>query len=346
MYINDIVAKWILSMKKIAIVTEGDIQLGMGHITRSLALAEHLRTCGLVIFVTHSPREIQDKIRNQGFEVMVDKDYEKSIQSFAPDVVVIDKLHVEEKLARFIRQYLACRLVIIGNVSSANQYAHLVVNAVIGAGLHNVRYQDIIYGTLYLEGPAYVVLRDQFYRLRGQYRKKSDINKILLMFGGSDPANLTCQILKQLFAVKDIKQITICLGLMFPHEDELRHLLELQNSRSSNFPMVHVVRDIKNVPYLMIQHDFLLTSAGITLFEAFCLGVPVLAFFQNELQRTIFSSYPFTMQDSNQPNVWLLMKQQHEHYEDYLDRVRPMESGQGVHEIVAAIAGQEATICD
>jgi UDP-2,4-diacetamido-2,4,6-trideoxy-beta-L-altropyranose hydrolase len=331
-------------MKRIAIVTEGDVQMGMGHVTRSLALAEKLRAHGTVIFATHSPPEVQHKIEAQGFQVMVDMEYEKSLQSFIPDVVVIDKLQVEEKLAKHIRYNLGCRLAILGNISPANQHAHVVVNAVIGADLSNVRRQDSVNGTLYLEGPAYVVLRDEFYRLRGQYCKKSEINNVLLMFGGSDPANLTCQMLGQLFRAKGIQQITICLGLMFPHGAELRHLLDEQASKSANLPLIQIVRDISNVPDLMIRHDFLLTSAGITLFEAFSLEIPVLAFFQNKLQRTIFHGYPFTMENANVSNLLPLMKQQQQNYEAYLDNIRPLKSGRGIFEIVDSIISEDAVV--
>jgi len=323
-------------MKRIAIVTEGDVQMGMGHVTRSLALAEQLRAHGTVIFATHSPPEVQRKIEAQGFQVMVDMSYETCLQSCIPDVVVVDKLNVEEELARYIRHELGCRLAIVGNISPANQYANLVINAVIGAGLKNVRRRDGVTGTLYLEGPAYIVLREEFYQRQGLYKHRSELTNVLLLFGGADPANLTCATLGRLLGDKKIKKITACLGVMNPHGDKIKDLLASSSARANT---IDILYDTDTVSQMLLEHDIVLTSFGITLFEAFSLEVPALAFFQNVLQQTMAMDFPMTYDYKKIIDLCAFIRQQHKTYSSYLNLIRPLQSGTGVNEIVDMIVG-------
>lgn len=327
-------------MKKIAIVTEGDSQMGLGHIVRNLALGEKLRAEGTVVFVTHSPPEVQHKIKTQGFHVMTDINYEVSLERYAPDVVVIDKLQVEEKLAKYIRYDLGCKLAIIGNVSPANQHAHLVVNAVVGAGLENVKRLDKATGTIYLEGPAYIVLRDEFYQRRGSYEYHPELSNVLLIFGGADPNNLTCATLDKLLDDESIKKITICLGVMYQHEDKIRNIL---SSRPVKEKVVSILHDVDNVAQILSENDIVLTSLGITLFEAFSMEIPALAFFQNVLQQTMTKNFPMTYDYERIADLCAFVRQKHRAYTDYLNLIRPLQSGAGANEIVDIIVGSSAT---
>ncbi len=99
-----------------------------------------------------------------------------------------------------------------------------------------------------------------------------------MIFGGSDPSNLTS---KTLDAISEYNfEITIVLGPHFVYFDELKEALrKCKDAR--------VLRDISNVAELMYESDLVITSLGLTTFEAFCTGTPTIVICQNELQRNL-----------------------------------------------------------
>lgn len=318
----------------IVFIVEGGAETGMGHVVRSLALAERLTRYAPVTFVTQSAEIIRRKIALCRFPILSCNNYTTSLEQIAPTIVIIDKPDVQESLAEFIQYDLGARLCIFGNVSAANQHAHVVVNAVIGAEKQNIRRQDTITGTTYLEGPSYVVLRKEFYQQQGLYRYNPELSSVLLLFGGADPANLTCRTLRVLLDSSNIDRITVCLGAVCPNEDEVRQILANRFVRTS---IVNILHDMDSVAWMMLKHDIVLTSFGVTLLEAFSLEVPAVAFFQNDLQRFMSAGFPMTYEYDQIPDLSTLIQQKHEAYSNYLDLIRPLRVGTGVDEIIDLI---------
>src|SRR5690606_26592707 len=101
--------------------------------------------------------------------------------------------------------------------SPANADAHLVVNAIIGTRFENRRYHDPETGVLYLEGPRYVMLGETFRKHRNAHVHTGRPERVLLMFGGSDQANLTCRAAKRFREAGSRAALTVCVGALYPH---------------------------------------------------------------------------------------------------------------------------------
>jgi spore coat polysaccharide biosynthesis predicted glycosyltransferase SpsG len=309
--------------------------MGMGHISRCISLAKRLLPSADVRFITKSDDQVVAIIREAGFEAdVINAEYETVLDGLNCDTVVVDKLDVEESLARCIREQKKCRLCIMGNLSTANKYANVVVNAVIGSQLRNRRHKDSVTGTLFLEGPRYFVLRDQFYSLQGSYKHRGRMQKLMLIYGGSDPANLTCASLEGILDGSIDCDITLCTGALFKYSKELDIILK---RRSSSRNSVRVISNANNVAELMMDSDLVLTSGGVTLFEALCLGVPALAFFQNDFQRSMFREIPFAMEFPGKRGLVRQLERCYTLFCDWQGWIDHLAPGQGVTEITNAI---------
>jgi len=320
---------------KIIIITDGGLAMGMGHVYRTLVLAKELSIYVDVEFLTQSEDVVIRKIKENKYSVdKIDslEEMKELLNNHRPHTIIIDKLAVNEKFAEFIKNTLSAKLVIFGNVSLANQYADIVVNAIIGTDYKNRSHVDENTGTLYLQGPKYLILRREFYEAREKYQYRGKLERILLLFGGSDQANLTSKVLLKLLAIKSDFKVEIVLGPVFKFNDYLDDILKKDTGSK-----VVVHRDVNNVCDLMLDSDLVITSAGTTMFEAFCIGIPTIAFYQNALQREMFKGFAMTTEFDEMVDFESLIFTTYKSYSDNKKEVNKLEIGSGKGEIIDEI---------
>lgn len=322
---------------KVCFITDGGKHLGLGHVQQSITFAQELLPKANVYFLTKSDETILAKILESGFEAIShksDADILCHLKATNPDIVIFDKLDVAEGLARDIRQTLSARLVIFTNLTAANRYADIAVTADIGSRFENVRFVDEETKTLYFYGPRYWVLRPEFYEYqrRGKARVTSP-ERVLLMFGGSDPANLTSASLEQLLLLERTFKIDVVLGAHFCHDDDVLRALQRREGARVN---VTVYRDIRNVAELMYGADLVLASPGLSAFEALRVGTPVIVVPHDTLQRDTYQGF---MRMLERDELWklgsMIEKGDYTYPDD--EQIARMEIGEGVQELKEVI---------
>lgn len=278
---------------KIAIVTDGDNTLGMGHIYQSISLANAInqkkQNKAEIFFLTKSDEKVIEIITEGGYSVYQHPD-DNSILNFLrherPERIIFDKLDVAPDLARKIKKELNSKLIILTNLTEANSYADITVLADIGSNFKNIYKKDKVTGKAEFFGPKYWMLRPEFYEYKERERKHHEsLNKLLLIFGGADSSNLSSAVLHELLQMDTMYSITLVLGAAFLHHKELDKVLK-QNRSSKN--TVNIVRNMKNVAESMYNSDLVIASPGLSFFEALAVGTPVIGFHQNELQRDTY----------------------------------------------------------
>lgn len=318
--------------------------MGMGHVQQSTTLARELRAKAHVCFLTKSDDIVLTTIRESGFEatgLRSDAEILQHLTTLNPDIIVFDKIDVEEKLARDIKNALKARLVIFTNLTGANKYADVAVlqravdlTADIGSRFENVTYTDKDTNTLYYYGPKYWVLRPEFY----EYKSKGKVSSrktehILLTFGGSDPSNLTSAVLEELLGLDRMLWIDVTLGAHFGHDDSVNLVLERHPGKRGN---VTVHRNIKNVAELMHKADLAITSAGLSMFEVLCVGTPVIVMPQDALQRDTYQGF-MRMLERDEIGKLEGMIERAEFTYPHEEHIARMEIGEGVQELVEVI---------
>lgn len=324
-------------MLNICFITDGGAHLGLGHVQQSIAFARELLSDADIQFITKSDQTVVDKITSSGFptsRLQDDAQIFAVLQTTDPDVVIFDKLDVAEDLASNIRSQLRARLVIFTNLTLANRHADIAVTADIGSRFENIRFTDEETRTEYLYGPKYWVMRREFdeYQKLGKPRT-ANVDRVLLIFGGSDPANLTSATLEQLLALPRPPLIDVVLGAHFCHDIDVEAVLERYCGQASQ---VTVHRNIANVAELMHRADLVLASPGLSAFEALKVGTPIIVVPHDDLQRDTYQGF-----------MRMLERHQLQKLGDMLDRrdftypqdaqIARMEIGKGTQDLKALV---------
>ena len=97
-----------------------------------------------------------------------------------------------------------------------------------------------------------------------QHTKKRDfsdnIESLLLTFGGTDPHNITLDLAKQV--PKNIKT-TLILEAGYKNDDGLQ-----------KFDSIQIKKNVQDMASMLVNHDAVFCSGGVTLHEAMCVGTP------------------------------------------------------------------------
>lgn len=324
-------------MLKVCFITDGGMHLGLGHVQQSITFARALLPNADICFLTKSDALIVARIAEAGFTVTGlenDSSILRKLQELRPDVVIFDKLDVDETLASDIKQNLSTRLVIFTNLSGANKFADIAVTADIGSAFENLRYIDKDTGTLNFYGPRYWVLRPEFdaYHQKGKVRAAAT-EQVLLIFGGSDPANLTSVALDQLLSLDRHLEIDAVLGSHFSHEADVLEMLQRHEKKCAR---VKLYRNIKNVAELMYRADLVIASPGLSAFEALRVGTPIVVVPHDSLQRDTYQGH---MRMIERNELWKLgsMIEAGDFTYPNDQPISRMEIGQGVHELKEVI---------
>lgn len=321
----------------IYMIVDGGQKMGMGHVQQSLSLARYLAAEAEITFLTKSDKAVAARFLASGFPSIRLKDDAQILERLrlaVPDVILFDKIDVSEALARNIRQSLPSSLVIFTNLTDANRHAHMAVTADIGSGFKNIRYVDESTGTLHFFGPKYWILRPEFH----EYQKLDKcvatvLKRILLIFGGSDPSNLTTTALRYLIESGQKLDLDVILGSHYGFDAELSGILEAPEYADA---VISVHRNVPNVAELMYKADLVLASPGLSAFEALCTGTPVIVVPHDSLQRDTYDGYMRMLERDDLSKLAQMIEKGDFTYPSD-DAIRRMEIGDGIQELKAEI---------
>ena len=299
------------NITNIAFITEGSSEMGMGHVYRSLTFAKELMTNlgAKIYFLTKSSENIIKKIEEENFTTIKLKNDEEIVDYVTKlniDAVIIDNLVFNENIIKKIKDSM--KIIIVDNITSKNnEYADIVISLV-RSNFVNKNFFDKNIKTKFFCGPKYLMLRDEFDTLRKKENLKPEIEDILLIFGGSDPSNLSSRVLEKL---NENMRINIVLGPEFKHFDDLDQTLERHGNKNI---IIHNQPD--NIAELMYNADLVITSPGLSMFEAAYIGSPILVISQNSIQHHYYLPLNYE---------YLINKSDIDYLEDYLKELSSLK---------------------
>lgn len=281
------------SPPRIAIRADATATMGTGHAMRCLALAQAAIARGLPVTFTG---RIQVPWLNARLADAVSltplpgsapaRETPESVLSSLPsdkttDWVVLDGYHFGADCQKALRA-AGYRLVVIDDYAHLPEYhCDILLNQNIGA--ERLEYAGT-FGTMLL-GPTYALLRPEFLATRKQAERRvlpeHPLN-ILLSLGGGDFTTKLLE-LARLFTIPELRGrvLRVVAGAMA--DDSIRRAL--RDCPAS----IEIVRNVVDMPTLMLEADLAITAGGSTCWELCSMGVPFLTVEIAENQRELIA---------------------------------------------------------
>ena len=261
-------ANVVLQKKKVGIYVNGNNKRGMGHIYRSLELADEFYSkpdiyfdqnqTDLSVFGQTTHKLIPVNGLNELLERLNEADYD---------------IFINDILSTSIDYMIALR--------NCLPNAKLVNFEDDGEGIYQA---DLVFNALYQKHDvSHVKAGEQYYiasKLFMFYQPieiKETVKNVFISFGGADPQNYSDRLL-EIITNKPEKYSSyhfyVVLGRAKLNVDTLLEYNEYDN--------IDVLYDIKNMPEIMSSCDIGFTSRGRTGYELAILGIPSIAMAQNK----------------------------------------------------------------
>ena len=246
-------------MPKINIFCKASVFEGLGHLFRQIHIASELRkqNVDIVFYIPRFPTA-ENILKKYNFsQKIIDRFEQPLITNMGKtDATILDIQDTPSSLIKFLKKQ-SCKIVSFEDQGEGRNLVDLLIDC----NLNSDDSKNIPQKVKTLFGLSYSVLGPNF---ETQHKKKRDfsdkIETLLLTFGGTDPHNITLDLAKQV--PKNIKT-TIILGAGFKNEDGLQ-----------NFDSIQIEKNVQDMASMLVNHDAVFCSGGVTLHEAMCVGTP------------------------------------------------------------------------
>ncbi len=255
-------------MKNILFRCDASKEIGLGHITRCLVLANQFRDDGHRVYFAIKNYQITiEKLKEQKFDMLIaDKEFdyfdwieeilkEKEIDVFIGDIR--DGFPIE------LISYMKNKNILTVAIDEPSPYAKECDLCFYPphANINKLEYKGKVF-----QGLEYVILRDEFYK--SFKKKKNDIPNILVMMGGTDAYNLTLPVVKKIDECKEVFEISVILSRKHEDTDLLNQFTKISNHKIITYDK------IENMGSFLNDIDFAISQFGTIVYELIVKRVP------------------------------------------------------------------------
>lgn len=276
---------------KLFIRADGGTSIGMGHVIRSLALAEMLKLDFDITFVLQetdaSVYTIIEQVVSSIIRLPVTTDYEQDADKFIMhiaknDLVVLDGYHFKTDYQQTIKNN-CFKLICIDDLHAWHQVADVVINHADGVTEKDYEAEA---GTKFCLGLDYILLRKPFLNAPPQTKITKSIKKVFISMGAADVNNITQKFLQALVQLKFVEEIDLMLGAINPH-------LKTMDEFIAQHRHVNIVKHFNisatELCDLLQKCDVAICPASSISYECCAVGIPLLTGYTAENQQGILS---------------------------------------------------------
>ncbi|MDE5639478.1 MAG: UDP-2,4-diacetamido-2,4,6-trideoxy-beta-L-altropyranose hydrolase, partial [Odoribacter sp.] len=265
--------------------TDGNSQIGLGHVMRCMSIADAFVEAGEECLFVLADVSVEAVVKKRGFETFVmntrfdcmETEFDK-MQSvnmrFRPRYIVVDSYFVTEEYFRFLGTL--GRVVYLDDLAAFAYPVDVLVN-------YNVYAADMDYAAIYKRGDVCLprcILGVEYAPLRKEFRDipacmpRENVQDIFVSTGGADTVHLALRLVRFLTGqpecAKELK-FHILLGEMNVDRDEIMEL-------ASGIDNIMVHRMVQEMKSWMRMCDIAVSAAGSTLYELCACGVPTITY--------------------------------------------------------------------
>ena len=288
-------------IERVVIRVDASVEMGMGHLTRCLSLADALKEDGTEVhFLLRShAAALAGLIEANGHAALLladpphrsaaarenrhaswlpttwQQDAEQTLEAIgaigAVDWLIVDHYALDAGWEGLLRQRVP-RLLAIDDLADRPHACDLLLDQNFVLDLETRYCGRVPAACRTLLGPRYALLRAEFAKLRSSLAARSgEVQRILVCYGGSDPSNETA---KTLEAIKGLSHglpaLDVVIGLSNPHAESVSRLC-------GELPCAELHRGTDNMAELMRRADLAIGAGGGMCWERCCLGLPAIA---------------------------------------------------------------------
>ena len=242
---------------------DGNAQIGLGHVMRSLALAQMLSDDFDRRFAIHLPSpELTAMLLNKGIPVVVlptggVSEFLSTLN--ANDIVVLDGYFFDEVFQKAVKNKVG-KLVFIDDLVQGHQVADVLINHT--AGIPVSEYDAEPY-TRFLLGPDYALVNPRF---QPQPLSMSTPT-IFVNLGGADPMNISHDLVSWLVATHPDRLVRVALGGANQHRLSFAQFPDSQVTVLSGLSVVKMVEEITRCQLALV-------SCSTVAYEVATVGRP------------------------------------------------------------------------
>ena len=269
--------------KKIYIRADGNAQIGLGHLVRSMAFALMLKDDFSIHFVCkHVPESIIHKIKIEGFLYTKIKEEEEFLSIVKPiNIVVLDHYDLDTAFQKTIKQ-IGCKLICIDDLHDKEFYADLIINH--APRVKESDYQAQSY-TKFALGTNYALLRPAFLEVAKEERIIDKIDTAFVCFGGADFYDLSLKSINVLLKFEQIEEINVVLGGEYKHTS----IFELANENSK----IKLHSDLNEITLcdLMKKCNIGIVPSSTIMYELCSVRLPIISGYFVDNQKTVYQYF-------------------------------------------------------
>jgi UDP-2,4-diacetamido-2,4,6-trideoxy-beta-L-altropyranose hydrolase len=264
----------------ILIRADASREIGIGHVTRCLALAQGWQDAGgkATFLMAQSTSSIRARLAAENCKIIPisappggneDADLTNEYSSrMEAEWLVVDGYVFGGRYQEQLRNHQR-KLLCVDDAGSCDRYvADMVLNQNVTASEND--YPHCRPGTQLLLGPSFCLLRREFGLWRKWQRKISALGRnVLVTLGGSTPAEAGVRVLESLggVSIEGFRAVFVVGGSSVD--------VAALESCAAKFPeKISLRRDVSNMPELMAWADLAISAAGSTCWELCLLGLP------------------------------------------------------------------------
>lgn len=274
--------------KRVIFRSDGNSEIGLGHIIRSLALVDIISPEFVCVFASRFIDEfISKEISTRGIKfIKLSSEDDSHFDEFlmclkSTDIVVLDNYFYTTEYQVAIKQ-LGCTLVCIDDMCDRHFVADAVINHSPTATAD--KYSKEKYTKLYL-GLGYALLRKEFFNISKRSRSCHK-RKALVCLGGADKYDITSKLVSLISNEKSVSSIDVVISSSYQNKNQLIKTIE----RTSKEVGLYSNLSAFEMSLKMQNCDFGVFPASTICLEAMYVGLPFLVGYTVENHRELYDT--------------------------------------------------------
>lgn len=260
---------------------DGDGRIGLGHIMRSMSIADELaRTGAQITYLCRPlPAWAATLLRGRGFGLLTSglhdaasqtEDAEATLRALertGADTVLLDHYGLTAEWTGRVKSRSGRFIAAMDDLATDARDVDILIDA--SPGRAASEYQRLVPpGAVCLTGPGYAPLRPEFALAGGRKpRAQPGLCRVAIAMGGVDPTNATGVCLEALDRRPDV-ELTVILSSAAPHLTAVRNRIEQMRTPT------RLLLDRTDMAAVLQGMDLVIGAGGTSAMERCALGLP------------------------------------------------------------------------